>query len=108
MEAVQFAINFISSILLILAILVPGILPTAINAVFGSGRRSTVFNNIFILFGFATVSYGLLAVIYNWLEIEFPLPILGTDFPFSVSETECPVQTTDGESKQSNLFIGFS
>ena len=94
--------------MLILAILVPGILPTAINAVFGSGRRSTVFNNIFILFGFATVSYGLLAVIYNWLEIEFPLPILGTDFPFSVSETECPVQTTDGESKQSNLFSSFS
>ena len=108
MEAVQFAINFISSILLIFAILVPGILPTAINAVFGSGRRSSVINNIFILFGFAAVSYGLLAVIYNWLEIEFPLPILGTDFPFSVSETEYPVQTTDGESKQSNLFSSFS
>ena len=108
MAVAEFAINFLSTLLLILAILAPGIVPTAINALFGSGRRNSVFNNIFILFGFATISYGILAVIYYWLEIEFPLPIIGTDFQVPVSETESPVQTPDGESKQINLFSGFS
>ena len=100
--------NILGALFLVLAILAPGIVPTAINATFGSGRRSPVFNNIFILFGFATLSYGILAVIYHYAEIEFPLPILGTDFQVPVSETECTVQIPSGESKPDGTYSDFN
>ena len=98
----ELAYNILGAFLLLLAILAPGIIPTVINATFGSGRRSSVFNNIFILFGFATVSYGVLAVIYHLAKIEFPLPILGTDFQIPLS------QISGEESSPSSSYSNFN
>ena len=92
-------VEIISAIFLIFAILFPGIIPTWINGIFGSGRRSSVFNTITTLFIFAALSYCILAVIYNWIGKEFPLPILGTDFQISSPETESQTQTQTSESK---------
>ena len=80
MNVIEILFALISAMFLIFAVLAPGLIPTLINGILGSGRRSNVFNTISTVFIFVTLSYTLLAVIYHHKEIEFPLPILGSDF----------------------------
>ena len=101
-------VEIVSAIFLIFAILFPGIIPTWINGIFGSGRRSSVFNTVSTLLIFATLSYCILAVIYNWIGKEFPLPILGTDFQISSSEAEFQTQTLDPKSESGGAIKDFN
>ena len=80
MNVIEIIFALVSAMFLIFAVLAPGLIPTLINGILGSGRRSNVFNTLSTVFIFATLSYTLLAVIYHHAEIEFPLPILGSDF----------------------------
>ena len=80
MNVIEILFALVSAMFLIFAVLAPGLIPTLINGILGSGRRSNVFNTISTVFIFATLSYTVLALIYHHAKIEFPLPIVGSDF----------------------------
>ena len=95
MGVFEISVGVISSMLLVLVFLLPGLLPAWISGTFGSGRRSTVFNTITTLFIFSSVPYAILAIIYEWVDKKFPLPLLGTNFQDFT--TEASTQTSDSE-----------
>ena len=94
----EITVGLISSIFLVLVFLLPGLLPTWISGTYGSGRRSTVFNTITTLFIFSSLPYAILAIIYEWFDKKFPLPIWGTNFQKFATETESQTQTLGSES----------
>ena len=94
----EITVGLISSMFLVLVFLLPGLLPTWINGTFGSGRRSTVFNTITSLFIFSSMPYAILAIIYEWVDKEFPLPIWGTNFQKFTTESQDLTQTLGSNS----------
>ena len=107
-SVIEFIFGLASAMFLVFAILVPGILPTWISRAFGPGRRETVFNTMTYLFIYATLAYLTLAVIYDRIDKEFPLPILGTDFQSITTEIESQTQETSMELESKGAFEEFN
>ena len=107
-SVIEFIFGIVSAIFLIFAVLSPGLVPTSISGTFGSGRRGTVVNSISTLFIYATLSYLTLAVIYDKIDKEFPLPILGTDYQSSIIKSDDQTQNTSSESVTSGILESFN
>ena len=108
LSVIEFIFGLASAIFFIFAILAPGILPTWISRTFGPGRQGVVFNTMTFVFIYATLAYLTLAVIYDTIDKEFPLPILGTDFQTSTTEIEGQTQETSKEPKSKGVLEEFN
>ena len=58
-----------------IALLIPGLIPGVIDALYGSGRRNRVVNSIFVALIITTLSYLTLIAIYDLYDMEFPIPL---------------------------------
>ena len=63
------------SIFLYIALLIPGLIPGFIDALYGLGRRNRVVNSIFVALIITTLSYLTLIAIYDHFDKEFPIPL---------------------------------
>ncbi len=108
LSVIEFIFGLASAIFFIFAILAPGILPTWISRTFGPGRQGVVFNTMTFVFIYATLAYLTLAVIYDTIDKEFPLPILGTDYQTSTTEIEGQTQEISRESKSKGVLEEFN
>ena len=107
-SVIEFIFGLASAMFLVFAILSPGIIPTWISRKFGSDRQGAVFNTFTILFIYAALSYFTLAVIYDKIDRDFPLPILGTDFQSTTAEIEGQTQNAIPKSDSRRVIESFN